>query len=201
VYEEMCAECHDTGEAPVLFGSDFTRRWFQENLDDVFTKMRTRMPPNTPGSLPESSYVDALSFVLQESGFPAGAEELTSNPARLASIAIVEKGGPGGPVPNFSLVQVVGCLTQGANKAWMVTNGSELMRTTEPGDSPPAELSAAASTPLGGSAFRLLDYPGLGRETRKGHKVQAKGFLIRQPNSEDRLNPTALQTLAETCEQ
>jgi cytochrome c5 len=199
VYEGMCAECHNTGEAPVLFGSDFMRRWFQENLDNVFTKMRTTMPPNAPGSLPENSYVDALSFVLEESGFPAGAEELTSNPARLASIAIVEKSGPGGPVPNFSLVQVVGCLTQGANKAWMLTNGSELARTTEPGDSPPAELNASASTPLGKGALRLLDYPGLGRETRRGHKVQAKGFLIRQPDSEDRLNPTALQTLSETC--
>jgi mono/diheme cytochrome c family protein len=200
VYGEMCAECHNTGEAPVLVGSDFMRRWFQENLDNVFTKVR-QMPLNAPDSLPENSYVDVLSFVLEQSGFPAGAEELTSNPARLASIAIVEKSGPGGPVPNFSLVQVVGCLTQGANKAWMLTNGSELARTAEPGDSPPADLKVSASTPLGKGAFRLLDYPGLGRETLRGHKVQAKGFLIRQPNSEDRLNPTALQTLSETCAQ
>jgi mono/diheme cytochrome c family protein len=198
VYEERCAECHNTGEAPVLFGTGFMRRWFQESLDDVFTKMRTQMPLNGPGTLPEGSYLDVLSFVLEESGFPAGTEELTANPARLASIAIVEKSGPGGPVPNFSLVQIVGCLTQGANKAWMLTNGTEPTRAAESGDSPAADLTASASMPLGKGAFRLLDYPALGRETRRGHKVQAKGFLIRQP-SEDRINPTSLQTLAESC--
>lgn len=199
VYEERCAECHNTGEAPVLFGSGFMRRWFEESLDSVFTKMRTTMPLNGPGSLPEGSYLDVLSFVLQESGFPAGMEELTASPGRLANIVVLEKGGPGGPVPNFSLVQVVGCLTQGANKAWMLTSGTEPSRTTESGDSQAADLKTLASMPLGKGAFRLLDYPALGRETRRGHKVQAKGFLIRQPNSEDRINPTALQTLAESC--
>ncbi len=201
VYQEICAECHDTGEAPVLFGAGFMRRWFQESLDDVFTKMRTTMPLNGPGRLPGSSYLDVLSFVLEESGFPAGTEELTANSTQLASIAIVEKSGPGGPVPNFSLVQIVGCLTQGANKAWMLTNGTEPTRAAESGDSPAADLKASASLPLGKGAFRLLDYPALGREARRGHKVQAKGFLIRQPNSEDRINPTALQTLAESCPQ
>ena len=69
VYQEICAECHDTGEAPVLFGAGFMRRWFQESLDDVFTKMRTTMPANGPGRLPTGTYLDVLSFVLEESGF------------------------------------------------------------------------------------------------------------------------------------
>ena len=198
VYQEICAECHDTGEAPTLFGAGFMRRWFQESLDDVFTKMRTTMPLNGPGRLPAGTYLDVLSFVLEESGFPAGTEELTANPAQLASIAIVEKSGPGGPVPNFSLVQIVGCLTQGANKAWVLTNGTEPIRAADSGDSPAADLKASSSLPLGKGAFRLLDYPALGRDARRGHKVQAKGFLIRQP-TEDRINPTALQTLAESC--
>jgi len=201
VYEERCAECHNTGEAPVLFGTGFMRRWFQEPLGNVFTKMQTQMPLNGPGSLPESSYLEVLSFVLEESGFPPGTEELTANPARLANISIVEKSGPGGPVPNFSLVQIVGCLSQGANKAWMVTNGTEPARAAESGDSPAADLTALAAVPLGKGSFRLLDFPALGREARRGHKVQAKGFLIRQPNSEDRINPTSLQTLAESCPQ
>jgi mono/diheme cytochrome c family protein len=201
VFEERCAECHNTGEAPVLFGAGFMRRWFQENLGNVFTKMRTTMPLNGPGSLPDGSYLDVLSFVLNESGFPAGTEELTANPARLANIAIVEKSGPGGPVPNFSLVQIVGCLSQGANKAWMVTNGTEPARAADSGDSPAADLTALAAVPLGKGSFRLLDFPALGREGRRGHKVQAKGFLIRQPNNEDRINPTSLQTVAESCPQ
>jgi mono/diheme cytochrome c family protein len=198
-YEQNCADCHGTGEAPALFGGTFMRRWFEDNVNSVFTKMRTQMPLNTPGSLPETAYLDILGFVLAENGFPAGTEELTSNAQRLASILITEKSGPGGAVPNFSLVQVVGCLTQTANKAWILTDSSEPVRATEPGDSTPVDLRASESTPLGKGAVRLLDYPSLGRETRNGHKVQVKGFLIRQPNSEDRLNPTALQTLADSC--
>jgi hypothetical protein len=199
VYQEMCAECHETGEGPILYGSGFMRRWFEESLGDVFTKMRTQMPLNGPGTLPAMAYVDVLTFVLQQSGFPSGTEELTGDPALLSSIAILEKGGPGGPVPNFSLVQVVGCLTRGADKAWVVAKSSEPTRAADSGDSSPDELKASAAVSLGTGAFRLLDYPSLGRETRLGHKVQAKGFLIRQPNREDRLNPTALQTLAENC--
>ena len=80
----------------------------------------------------------------------------------------------------------------------MLTNGTEPTRAADSGDSPAADLKASSSLPLGKGAFRLLDYPALGREARRGHKVQAKGFLIRQP-TEDRINPTALQTLAESC--
>lgn len=198
-YDEHCATCHATGEAPVLFGGIFMRRWFEDSLNSVFTKMRTEMPLNSAGSLPEAVYLDILSFVLAENGFPAGPEELTSSPERLAGILITEKGGLGGPVPNFSLVQVVGCLTQSANKAWILSSSSEPIRATEPGDSTPADLRALESTPLGKGAFRLLDFPSLGRERHNGHKVQVKGFLIRQPNVEDRLNPTSLQTLTDSC--
>jgi hypothetical protein len=81
----------------------------------------------------------------------------------------------------------------------MLNNSSEPIRAKDPGDASPADLRASESTPLGKGAFRLLDYPALSRETHRGHKVQVKGFLIRQPNSEDRLNPTSLQTLADSC--
>jgi mono/diheme cytochrome c family protein len=199
VYEQNCADCHSTGEAPTLFGGTFMRRWFEDSLNSVYTKMRSQMPLNTPGSLPEAAYLDILSFVLAENGFPAGAEPLTSNAQRLTGILVTEKGGAGAPVPNFSLVQVVGCLTQSANKAWLLINSSDPVRATEPGESAPADLKTSESKPLGAGTVRLLDYPALGREARKNHKVQVKGFLIRQPNSEDRINPTALQTLAESC--
>jgi len=199
VYEQNCADCHGTGEAPELFGGTFMRRWFEDNVNSVFTKMRSQMPLGQPGSLPETAYLDILGFVLAENGFPAGAEELTSNAQQLAGILITEKSGPGAAVPNFSLVQMVGCLAQGANKAWVLTNSSEPVRATEPGDSTPADLKTSESRPLGAGTVRLLDYPLLGREAHRSHKVQAKGFLIRQPNSEDRLNPTALQSLADSC--
>jgi len=196
-YEDNCASCHSTGEGPSLVGDAFMRRWFEDNLNAPFTRMRTQMPLDAPGTLPDNVYVDIISFLLAASGFPGGAGEL--RPDVLASIFVVEKEGPGGPAPNFSLVQVVGCLTQGADKSWIVTNGTEPVRARDSGDSSPADLKVSEARPFGKQAFRLLDFPLLDRETRKGHKVQAKGYLIRQPNSEDRLNLTSLQTLAESC--
>jgi mono/diheme cytochrome c family protein len=200
-YEDNCASCHSTGEGPTLVGDAFMRRWFEDNLNAPFTRMRTQMPLDAPGTLDDNVYVDIISYLLAASGFPAGADELRPNPEVLASIFVVEKEGPGGPAPNFSLVQVVGCLTQGADKSWILTNGTEPVRARESGDSNPADLKVSEARPLGKQAFRLLDFPILDRETRKGHKVQAKGYLIRQPNSDDRLNLTSLQTLTESCAQ
>jgi mono/diheme cytochrome c family protein len=199
-YEDNCAGCHSTGEGPALVGDAFMRRWFEDNLNAPFTKMRTQMPLDAPGTLPDNVYVDIISFLLAASGFPAGADELSPNPEALASIFVVEKEGPGGPAPNFSLVQVVGCLTQGTDKSWMLTSSTEPVRARESGDSNPADLKVSEAKPLGNQLIRLLDFPVLGRDTRKGHKVQAKGYLIRQPNSDDRLNLTSLQTLAESCD-
>jgi mono/diheme cytochrome c family protein len=200
-YEDNCAACHSTGEGPTLFGEAFMRRWFEDNLNAPFTKMRTQMPLDSPGTLPDKAYVDVISFLLASSGFPAGAEELRPDPELLASIFVVEKEGTGGPAPNFSLVQVVGCLTQGADKSWVLTKGTEPVRARESGNSNPADLKVSEARPLGSQAFRLLDFPLLNRDTMKGHKVQAKGYLIRQPNSDDSLNLTSLQTLAESCAQ
>lgn len=198
-YDDNCAACHSTGEGPALVGDAFMRRWFEDTLNAPFTKMRTQMPLDAPGTLPDHVYVDVISFLLSASGFPAGADELRPDPELLASISVVEKEGPGGAAPNFSLVQVVGCLTQNADKSWILTNSTEPVRARESGDSNPADLKVSEAKPLGSQAFRLLDFPVLGRDTRKGHKVQAKGYLIRQPNSDDRLNLTSLQTLAESC--
>lgn len=197
-YEHNCSGCHNTGEGPVLVGEAFMRRWFEDNLHILYTRMRNTMPGDSPGSLADNTYLDIVGFLLKANGFPSGAEELSLNPEGLASILIVDKGGPGGPVPNFSLVRVVGCLAQRADNAWILTNGTEPARARESGDASPADLKASESNPLGNHVFRLLDFLAPGRETYKGNKILAKGFLIRQPG-DDRLNVTSLQTLGQSC--
>lgn len=196
-YERICAECHSTGEAPAIVGNIFLRRWFEDNLNVPFTKMRTAMPDDAPGTLPVDTYVDVLSYLLQAGGFPAGAEPLTADSDRLARILIVDRGGPGGPVPNFSLVQLVGCLAQDADGNWILTNSTSPARTREPGASPPADLQVLAGSALGAQTFHLLAVVAQHRDL-KGHKVLSKGLLNRTPTG-DRLNLTAVQSLAESC--
>jgi mono/diheme cytochrome c family protein len=196
-YDNECSSCHGTGEAPTLTGDAFMRRWFGDSLGAVLTKMRS-MPADAPGSLEDAEYVDIIAYVMQSTGFPAGSKELPSDPPLLATIRVVEKDGSAATVPNFSLVQVIGCLTQGADSAWILVNGTEPVRSRESGDSDPAALNLSRTTPLGSQAFRLLDYPILGRETYARHKVQVKGFLIRETDNQ-KLNVTSVQSLGETC--
>jgi mono/diheme cytochrome c family protein len=194
-YDASCASCHNGGEGPSLVGETFMRAWFEDSLNDVLTKMRTAMPENAPGSLAETAYRDILAFILESNGFPAGAQELPPSD-ELARVLVVGKEGPGGPVPNFSLVRVVGCLTQ-SDKDWVLTRGTEPARAKDPGASSPSDLSAAGEKPLGTHVFKLLDIPPK-IDTMKGGKIQAKGFLIRQPN-EMRLNLTSVETLGQSC--
>ncbi len=199
-YEQGCASCHSSGEGPSLVGDSFMRRWFEDSLNEVFVKIRASMPENAPGSLSDAAYIDLVAFMLQANGFPAGAVDLTASPVLLSSVMIVGKGGPGGPVPNFSLVQVIGCLTQGPDSAWILTSGTEPTRTREPGESSAADLSASGAKPLGSHVIRLMDLSPRARDSFKGQKVQLKGLLMREPK-ETRLNVTAAQTLGQSCSQ
>jgi len=195
VYDRICSECHEVGEAPKILGPEFLRTWFEQDLNAPFTKMRTSMPDDAPGTLPIDNYVNVMSYLLQGAGLPAGTQPLTPDADRLHAIMIV--GEVGGSVPNFSLVQVVGCLTQDGTGTWTLTNGTSPARTREPGASPATELPALAGSALGTQTFQLGALPAA-RNDLKGHKVQAKGLLIRNPAG-DRINITSVQGLSETC--
>jgi mono/diheme cytochrome c family protein len=197
LYEEQCAECHATGEAPAIVGDRFFRNWFEDSLKVPYSKMRTDMPQNNPGHLREQEYADILAYLLHEAGFPAGSTPLPADAERLAGILITDKSGPGGPVPNFTLVQVVGCLTQSGTSDWTLTNGTRPVRSREPGDSPAPALQALAASPLGAEKLQLMSVLPQ-HSALKGQKVQAKGFLMRNPTG-DRLNLTALQGVAASC--
>ena len=131
--------------------------------------------------------------------FPEGAEEL--KPDTLVTIRVVGKEGPA-PVPNFALVQVVGCLAQGSDNSWILSDASEPVRTRNPKESTESELKVSAATPLGEQTFRLLDVDyvrsGFTAAEHKGHKMEAKGFLIRNPG-DLRLSTTWLEMLESSC--
>ncbi len=94
-YAEACSSCHaddlrGNSNAPSLVGASFLFLWEDRSLNELFTVIRTEMPTNAPNSLPTTTYVDILAFVLEANGFPAGAAELGPDPQFLESIAITE---------------------------------------------------------------------------------------------------------------
>ena len=98
-YDVWCASCHQSDlSGGVLVGDDeapalrsVEKLVERRDLDNVMTFIKNGMPRDDPGSLKDETYVDILTYLLQENGFPAGKTELRMDAAALKAIAIVRK--------------------------------------------------------------------------------------------------------------
>lgn len=199
-YAANCAECHEGADVdgPSLEGTPFIERWREDDLDVLFTYLKTRMPADKPGKLSDEVYIDVLAHLLQRNDYPAGATELTAE--KLGATKLVGKDGPK-PLPTNALVQVAGCLTAGVEGAWNATNATEPVRTLTADEITAQETAAAGRRPLGSQTYRLQrlnDVSGFVAESHKGQKVLAKGVLVRQGENV-RINVTAIAPVAPNC--
>ena len=199
VYRESCGACHladmtGSDEARPLAGERFMQDWREDTVHTLYTRIRNLMPFDDPATLSDDAYLDSVAYILEFNGFPPGDRELT--PDGLADIRIEGRDGPA-EVPSFALVQVVGCLTEGAD-GWMLTNSTAAARTRDPSDSTAEELNALAAAPAGAATFALMNvYPD--PASHVGHRMAVKGFLIRDPAG-DRINVSSLGMVAATCD-
>lgn len=201
IFAATCAACHGADlngvNRPALKGEVFLNHWMEGSLEALFSHVKS-MPPNR-ANLGDIAYVDLLAFLLDANAFPAGAQEL--NVEAIPNIQVQGKNGPAA-VPNFALVDAVGCLARGARDTWVLTSGSEPARTRNPMQPTAAEIAAARAKPLGSQTFQLLDVDFFSNafhpEAHAGHKVDAKGFLIRA-GTDVRINVTWVEVLAAEC--
>lgn len=201
VYSAFCISCHgdrlDGGEGPALAGEGFFRNWVEYDLNQLVTKIRATMPGEAPGTLSAQEATDVTSYLLARNGFPAGAQELPSDADAQTAVRIVGKDGPG-PVPNFALVLVVGCLVKGADAGWALTNGTDPVRARADGAEGTREAQTLAAQ-TGRGTFSLMDAHLFGPEKLQGQKVAVKGLLMRQADV-TRVNVTSIQSLAPACQ-
>jgi mono/diheme cytochrome c family protein len=203
VYSAECSRCHKddlSGYRSALIGDRFLDSWREDRLESFFSLVKKTMPRNAPASLSDGEYLDVVAYVLQANAFPAGTKELTAD--ALGEIAVEGKQGPQA-VPNYALVEVVGCLAQSSGGEWILTDATEPVRTRDPGDSGSGEVSALGAKAPGPHRFRLLDAEVVrvgpkGILLPKGQRVQAKGFLMRKPG-DDSINVTSLQSSGSAC--
>lgn len=189
-YDSTCQGCHAAdlggGVGSALKGDKFKSDWSGLPLARLFERIRT-MPPNTGTLQPEDAAVELLAHVLAVNGFPPGE---TLSIERLEDIQF-----QGELVPNFALVQVVGCVTSRTPGEWLLTNATAPVRTTNPEPSPENERPRDAAS-RGDGTFRLLNaFPSPAR--LDGHLVEVKGLLIR--GSTDAINVTALTSVVAAC--
>jgi len=195
-YTALCGSCHRddlTGYDGLLRGQRFMDKYREASVHLLFDKTKTTMPRNAAGTLSDQTYVDIVSYVLKANEFPAGDHELRVDD--LANVPLVGKGGAE-PVPDFSLVQVVGCLSR-RDDAWVLTNATDPVRTGRP--QPAAEeRSAAPINSSGTGTFSLLVSSAYSPGGHIGRVVEVRGFLIRRPN-DNRINLTSIEPVGPAC--
>jgi mono/diheme cytochrome c family protein len=200
-FTAVCRRCHNddlggSDRGPSLRGERFMANWETQGLNLLFAKIRNTMPPDAPSSLPDDEYLDLVTLILQANGFPAGAAQLSA--AKLEDVLIMKKPGVGPiEVPNFRMVQVVGCLAQGPGDVWMLTSSSTPALAN---DQPPtaATLETAAAQLLGSKTVRLVSANPFNPDAHKGHKMHAKGLIYHGPER-DRINLISLEMLSQSC--
>ena len=93
LYAEQCASCHgltlNGGEmAPPLTGGEFMSNWNGLTVGDLFGRIRTTMPADSPGKLNRDKTADILAEILSANQFPAGSAELPRQSEVLKEIQI-----------------------------------------------------------------------------------------------------------------
>jgi mono/diheme cytochrome c family protein len=204
IYEAYCTRCHGLNllggrqggvGGPALKDSNFWVSWERQPLSTLYGKIQRTMPADSPASLREDDYTDVMAYVLSENAFPSGK---TSLPASgLDAIRIARRPGEASEVPDFSLVQVIGCLTPRPDQQWALTRASDpaLTRDEEPS---PAMLSEAAKRPAGTATVALIGAAPFKAATLAGQRVEARGLLNKDAR-EGRLDLLSLKSVGTAC--
>ncbi len=202
-YRNHCGRCHrsdiDTENRDArLIGDAFMQRWREYDLESFFGFIKASMPRRNPESLSDETYVDIVAYFLHLNEFPLGREELSVD--TLDGVQIEGPEGPR-PVPSGALVQVVGCLREDILGGWTLTDSGAPARTDSSYSSTAKEMETAISQSLGDLTFRLqsLDFlTDFDPTEHVGRKMQAKGYLIWQPDRA-RIDLTSMQAVAISC--
>jgi quinoprotein glucose dehydrogenase len=96
LYFDECARCHSdtlvgSEGGPPLTGNDFVMEWSGKTAADLFDKISSTMPADSPGRLSNQQATDILTVVLKANGFPAGPNALEYNLPALKVIRIQAK--------------------------------------------------------------------------------------------------------------
>jgi quinoprotein glucose dehydrogenase len=95
-YGKSCSDCHQQDlsggdRGPALAGDTFVQQWASLTVGDLFERIRTSMPLDSPGSLTPETTGDIVAFLLQANDYPAGRADLRPDLAGLKGITITNK--------------------------------------------------------------------------------------------------------------
>lgn len=96
LFSDKCALCHGPnleGRAgPALKGKMFLSAKAAHTVADIFRIVSQNMPATMPGTLSHDEYVNIMSFLLQQNGYPAGSGELSFDAAMKSKTLMIYRG-------------------------------------------------------------------------------------------------------------
>jgi PQQ-dependent dehydrogenase (methanol/ethanol family) len=92
-YAQSCAACHgqnlNGGEfASALEGATFVQNWGGKSASALFEYIRTKMPPDNPGSLSVETCAQLMAFILERNGVQPAETGLPTDEKALAKMSI-----------------------------------------------------------------------------------------------------------------
>jgi quinoprotein glucose dehydrogenase len=97
-FETSCIRCHNiallgSDRGPALKGNTFWGKWENDNLGNLYVKIRDTMPQDGGAAVvSDEAKVDILAYLLQVSGATTGREELKLDTSALEGIKITKRG-------------------------------------------------------------------------------------------------------------
>lgn len=97
-FAQHCSTCHGEASgqhamAPDLIGHAFGRRWRGIAVGALLERLRTTMPPDKPGSLPDTTYLSIIAYILRANSMAQGySAELTDDTKALSKMVIGDSG-------------------------------------------------------------------------------------------------------------
>jgi mono/diheme cytochrome c family protein len=203
LFESNCSTCHRSDlsgdRGPALVGDRFFNSWQAGSVNRLFSKIKETMPPNRgTSSLSEDNFLSIVAYILESNAFPPSKDDTLLTPDVLDDIVIAKRGGgESAGLANFALVEVVGCLTQGAGQQWTLTDATQpVLAKDQPATA--EELHANLEKPSGSDTFVLLSVARFKPGDYRGHRMAARGLVYRSPN-DALLSLTSLQPVDSTC--
>jgi mono/diheme cytochrome c family protein len=203
LFVNNCGNCHGVDfkgafeRAPALTGESFFKNWEGQNVGNLFAKIKQDMPKNNrAGTLSDAINLDIVAAILQVNAYPAGEKELSF--AALEAVPLAAGGiATKVMVPNFAVVEMVGCLARGSDNRWTLKNATDPV-TTKDQPLTSQEIKDAGAKPLGSGSFELVSVIPFKPELEDGRKMAARGLLYRT-SSASRLDVTSFQRVADNC--
>ena len=69
VFSAVCVECHSRSD---MSNDDFRLKWNGRSALELYDRIRTTMPDNSPGSRSNEEYADIVAYMMQLNGLPSG---------------------------------------------------------------------------------------------------------------------------------